>query len=167
MLFRRIVGAQGMTFGVMDGVITMLGVLAGLYVLGDKTVVIAGMLVAGFADSFANAAGIHVSQETEGEHTISEVRMSTIMAFLSTIFVTLFLVIPQLILDLYSALLTSIVIGFALIICMGYYVGKGLKKSDKKTERIILEYVLIALVVIGASYLIGLLVRAWFGVAHV
>ena len=69
MLFSRLLGAQGMTFGVMDGVITTLGVLAGLNVLGDRAIVIAGMLIAGFADSFANAAGIHVSQETEGEHS--------------------------------------------------------------------------------------------------
>jgi hypothetical protein len=166
-LFRKVVGAQGLTFGVMDGVITVLGVLTGLYVLGDRAVVIAGMLIAGLADSFANAAGIHVSQETEGEHGRGEVRMSTLMAFLSTFIVTLLLVLPHAFLSLYLAFLTSMILGLALIFGVGFFVGKRLRKGNKKTGKIMLEYFLIALVVIATSYLIALFVRSLIGVAYV
>ncbi len=167
MFFRRIIGAPGMTFGVMDGVITVLGVLAGLYILGDRTVVIAGMLIAGMADSLANAAGIHVSQETEGEHSRREVMMSTIMAFLSTFVVTLILVLPHAFLGLYAASLASMALGLTMILGTGFFVGKKLGKGSKKTGKIMLEYMVMALVVIGISSLIGLFVRDLLGVVYV
>lgn len=167
MLFSRILGAQGMTFGIMDGVITVLGVLAGLYALGDRTVLVAGMLIAGMADSLANAAGIHVSQETEGEHGRREVMMSTLMALLSTLSVTLILVLPHTLLGLCPASLASVLAGLALITVMGFFVGKRLGRGRLKTGGIILEYVLMALIVIGVSSLIGIAVRDLLGVAYV
>lgn len=155
-----------MTFGIMDGVITVLGVLAGLYALGDRTVLVAGMLIAGMADSLANAAGIHVSQETEGEHGRREVLMSTLMALLSTLAVTLILVLPHTLLGLYPASLASVLTGLALISGMGFFVGKRLGRGRLKTGGIMLEYVLMALLVIGISSLIGILVRDILGVAY-
>ncbi len=60
----ELLGSEGIAFGLMDGIITILGVLMGLIIVGDKEVLIIGTLAAGIADSFANAAGLHVSQES-------------------------------------------------------------------------------------------------------
>jgi len=54
-------GLQGFTFGMMDGIITALGILMGLSALENRSVVLIGVLVAGLADSFANAATILMS----------------------------------------------------------------------------------------------------------
>ncbi|MCD6445305.1 hypothetical protein J7L49_00770 [Candidatus Bathyarchaeota archaeon] len=66
-------GLQGLAFGMMDGIITALGVLMGLTPLNDKIILFIGIMVTGLADSFANAAGIHVSEEAETIHKRSEV----------------------------------------------------------------------------------------------
>jgi hypothetical protein len=166
MLFRKLAGSQGMTFGVMDGVITVLGVLAGLFVLGDKGVVIAGMLIAGMADSLANAVGIHVSQETEGAHSRKDIMMSTIMAFLSTFIVTLILVFPHGFFSLYQGTLVSIFLGLLLILGVGYFVAKRLEKDRRGTAILMIEYLGMALLVVGLSSVLGMVVRDLFGVVY-
>ena len=167
MLFKKIVGAQGLTFGVVDGVITVLGILAGLYVLGDRMAVVAGMLVAGLADSFANAVGIHISQETEGKHSSKEVMMSTSLAFLATFIVTLILVVPHFFMPLQNASFVSVALGLVFITGVGYFIGKRLEKGHLKTGKLIAEYLMMTILVIAASYIIVTLVRDIFGVVYV
>jgi hypothetical protein len=58
-------GFQGINFGVMDAVVTVLCVMIGLSLTNNKLVLLVGIFTAGMADSFANAAGMHVSQENE------------------------------------------------------------------------------------------------------
>lgn len=164
MIFRRVLGCQGMTFGIMDGVITVLGVMAGLFVLGDKAIIIAGMLVAGLADSLANAAGIHVSQETEGAHKRKEILMATFLAFLSTAAVTVVLTLPVILMPVQSAFFASIGIGILMIAWVGYYVSQGLEKDKKGSAKLIFEYIAIAIGVIVLSSLIGVAVKALLGV---
>jgi hypothetical protein len=59
------------------------------------------------------------------------------------------------------------ILGLAMIFGVGFFVGKRLRKGNKKTGKIMLEYFLIALVVIATAFLIALFVRSLFGVAHV
>ncbi|MGQ9468300.1 MAG: hypothetical protein ACUVTD_00475 [Nitrososphaerales archaeon] len=61
-------GFQGISFGIMDELITTVGVLTGLGITTDQPITILGIVLTGLANSFANAAGIHVSQETEIHH---------------------------------------------------------------------------------------------------
>ena len=155
-------GAQGMTFGAMDAIINVIGILIGLGVVGNKITVILGILVAGIANSFGNAAGFHVSEETEGIHTRKEVWLSTIQAFLGTFTVTFLLLIPPLILDLFTGIAVSITLGIGLLMSLGLYVSKRLKEKISPLH-LAFEYTLIGIAVIIVSYIIGLSVITFFG----
>lgn len=146
-------GAQGMTFGAMDAIINVIGILIGLGVVGNKLTVILGILIAGIANSFGNAAGFHVSEETEGIHTRKEVWKSTIQAFLGTFIVTFLLVIPPLILELFTGIVISVVIGMGLLMGLGCYVSKRVKNIGM--IHLASEYTLIGIAVIIVSYLLG------------
>jgi len=165
MILRRIKGCQGMTFGVMDGVITVIGVLVGLYVLGNPLLVIAGILIAGFAGSLANAAGIHVSQETEGKHPPEEVMTSTVLAFASTASVTIILVLPFFFLDMGLAVAVSVTMGLLFIAGVGVFVAGKLRKRGTEKAKLVAEYLLIVSMVIVLSYGFGLLVKNILGVS--
>ena len=165
MILRSLNGCQGLTFGVMDGVITVIGVLVGLYVLGNPLLVVAGILIAGFAGSLANAAGIHVSQETEGKHPPKEVMMSTVMAFSSTATVTVLLVLPFFFLDMGLAVAISVTMGLLFIAGVGFLVADKLHKIGAEKAKLVAEYLLIVLIVIALSYGFGLLIKNILGVA--
>jgi hypothetical protein len=148
-------GAQGMTFGIMDAIINVIGILIGLGVVGNKVTVILGILVAGLANSFGNAAGFHVSEETEGIHTRKEVWLSTLQAFVGTFSVTFLLLMPPLFLELFSGIMISVAIGIALLMGMGIFVGKRLKCNRKQMVNLAFEYTMTGILVIIASYLLG------------
>jgi hypothetical protein len=148
-------GSHGMTFGSMDAIINVVGILAGLGVVGNKAAVILGILIAGVANSFGNSAGFHVSEETEGIHSRKEVWSSSIHAFFSTFLVTLVLLVPPLILDLSAGILISIVMGIALLVGLGLFVGRRSGLNKNEMLKIITEYVTIGISVIVISYVLG------------
>jgi hypothetical protein len=156
-------GAQGMTFGVMDAIINVIGILIGLGVVGNKLTVILGILVAGLANSFGNAAGFHVSEETEGIHTRKEVWLSTLQAFAGTLIVTFILLVPPLILDLFTGITISVVMGITFLVSMGVFVGKRMKFKRGQILHLALEYTVIGIVVIIASYFLGYFVLGFLG----
>jgi len=117
-------GFQGISFGVMDAVVTVLGVMIGLSVTNNKLVLLIGILTAGVADSFANAAGMHVSQETEIHHGKSEVFKSTIYCFFATLITVLILSTPVVLFPLAYSIYVSIAIGLLLLVGLGYFVSK-------------------------------------------
>ncbi len=148
-------GAQGMTFGVMDAIINVIGILIGLGVVGNKATVILGILVAGLANSMGNAAGFHVSEETEGIHTRKEVWMSTFQAFIGTFSVTLLLLIPPFFMELFAGTIISLVMGISLLIGMGVFVGRRMKCNRKEIAHLAAEYTITGILVIIASYFLG------------
>ena len=147
-------GTQGMTFGAMDAIINVIGILIGLGVVGNKTTVILGLLVAGIANSFGNAAGFHVSEETEGIHTRKEVWMSTIQAFMGTFSVTFLLLIPPLFLELFTGIAISVIMGIGLLMGLGFYVSKRFKEKMSPLH-LAFEYTMIGIAVIIVSYILG------------
>ncbi len=148
-------GTQGMTFGVMDAIINVVGILIGLSVIGNKTTVILGIIVAGLANSFGNAAGFHVSEETEGIHTRREVWLSTTQAFAGTFLVTILLLLPPLFLDIFTGIVISVAMGISLLIGLGVFVGKRLNFERKQIFHLALEYLVIGIFVIIISYMLG------------
>ena len=147
-----------MTFGVMDAIINVVGILIGLGVVGNKVTVILGILVAGLANSMGNAAGFHVSEETEGIHSRREVWMSTAQAFVGTFSVTLLLLAPPFFLDLFTGTMISLVMGISLLLGMGVFVGKRMKCSRKEIVHLAIEYTITGILVIIASYFLGSIV---------
>jgi len=146
-------GFQGISFGVMDAVVTVLGVMIGLSVINNKLVLLIGILTAGVADSFANAAGMHVSQETEMHHGKREVFKSTIYCFFATLITVLVLSIPVLLLPLVYSIYISVGIGLMLLVGLGYFVSKVNNKF--KPYKLAVEYLIIGISVGAVCYIIG------------
>ena len=147
-------GFQGASFGVMDAIITVLGVMIGLSITtGEKNIIIIGILTAGIADAFANAAGMHVAQETETHHTQQEVWKSTIFCFIATAVTTLVLSAPIILLSHNHGLYASIAVGLLLLIGLGYFVSKVNTRFNP--VKLAVEYVIIGITVSGICYVIG------------
>jgi hypothetical protein len=157
MRFRRKAhGLQGMTFGMMDAIINVVGIIIGLGVIGNKLAVLVAILVAGIANSLGNAAGFHVSEESEGIHTRIDVWKSTVAAFLGTFFVTIILLLPLLFLDLGGAVFASVSIGIFLLLLLGFIVSRRGGYNARDTVKLMLEYLLMGIVVIIVAYYLGL-----------
>lgn len=155
MASKRIHGLQGMTFGSMDAIITVIGVVVGLGVIGNRTAVFVGILVAGIANSFGNAWGFHISEETENIHTQREVWVSTVLSFTGTLVSTLILLIPVLLLPLGQAILASVLIGVVMITIIGLGVGRIRGLEGFGCCKLVVEYVSISLLVIAIAYVLG------------
>lgn len=148
-------GRQGAVFGFMEGVVMLMGVLIGLATTGDKRIAVLGVLAAGVADAFANSAGFHVSQESEGIYTQKSITMSTIWCFFATVCSSIVIVIPLILLPLNYAIVVSFVIAITTLIFIALYVGKYHRVSGMK---LIVEYVLIGVVAALATHYIGKLI---------
>ena len=144
-----------MTFGSMDAIITVLGIIVGLGVIGNRSAVFIGVLVAGIANSFGNAWGFHISEETENVHSRREVWMSTIMSFFGTLVSTLILLIPVLIFPLSTAIAASVAVGVAMIAMIGVFVSRIQGIGPHGCCKLVLEYVGISMLVIVIAYYLG------------
>jgi VIT1/CCC1 family predicted Fe2+/Mn2+ transporter len=118
-----------------------------------KIAVIGGILTIAIADSFSDAIGIHVSEESECKHTSKEIWQSTIATFISKFFFAISFIIPVLYFkDLSTAIFVSIVWGLMLLSVLTYFISKG---QNKKPWRAIGEHVIIAIVVIILTHYTG------------
>ena len=152
---KRVHGLQGMTFGAMDAIIMVIGVIVGLGVIGNRSAVFVGVLVAGIANSFGNAWGFHISEETENMHSRREVWISTMLSFSGTLLTTLVLLLPVLLLPLSLAIAASVATGIALIVLIGLLVGRIQRLDMGGCCRLVLEYVSISILVIAVAYYLG------------
>ena len=146
-------GIQGLTFGIMDGVITCLGVIMGLSAAGSKVFLLLAVLSVGLADAMADAAAFHVGQETEKNHKKKEVRKATVLTFIGVFGGFLLLGIPILFLELFQAILVSGVAGMAILAVLGYWVAA--LNPDHHRGRLMWEYVAMGLFVAIVSFLVG------------
>jgi len=140
---------KGLGFGLTSGIITTLGLIIGLiYSTHSKLVVLTGILTIAIADSFSDALGIHISEESGNKRiTKKEIWESTLATFFSISFI-----FPFLIFSLINAMILSIIWGMFLIILFSYYISKIQEANPWKA---ILEHVLITIFVIFATYFIG------------
>lgn len=151
----------GFCFGLVSGIITTLGLLIGLSAgTGSKLVVIGGILTIAIADSFSDALGIHVSEESEGKHTEREVWESTLTTLLSKFFFALTFLVPVLLLDLPTAVLVSVVWGLAALAALSYFLALEQKQS---AWRVVAEHVSVAILVICLANLVGSWIAGAFG----
>lgn len=150
----------GVSFGLTSGIITTLGLMVGLaFGTGSRAVVIGGILTIAVADAFSDSLGIHMSEESEGEHTHKEVWQSTIATFISKlIFATTFL-IPVLTLELNTAIIVSIIWGLSALSVLSYYVAKN---EGENPSKVVGEHLMIAVLVVIATFLVGEWISATF-----
>ena len=149
----------GFSFGITSGIITTLGLMVGLNSgTHSKLVVLGGILTIAIADAMSDALGIHISEESEGQHSHKEVWQSTRSTFFTKFIFALTFVIPVLLFDLSTAVIVAIFWGLLCLSILSYYIAK---KGEK--IKVILEHLLIAVIVILATHLVGKGIRGLFG----
>lgn len=143
----------GISFGLTSAVITTLGLMVGLHSgTGSKLVVIGGVFTIAIADAFSDALGIHVSEESENIHTVTQIWVATIATFTAKFIFALTFVVPILLLPLLKAIIVSLVWGLSILTVLSYYMAKTKGERPWKTVG---EHVLIAIVVISITHWVG------------
>ncbi|MFH1255920.1 MAG: VIT1/CCC1 transporter family protein [Candidatus Diapherotrites archaeon] len=152
----------GFSFGLTSGIITTLGLIVGLHSgTHSEGAVLGGILVIAVADAFSDALGIHVSQESENQHTAKEVWLSTIYTFLSKFIVALTFAVPILFFkDLNTAIIVSVLWGLSLLGLFSFLMARQRKENPWGAAA---EHLVIAFAVIIATHFIGDFVGAAFG----
>ncbi|MCJ7450639.1 MAG: hypothetical protein MUP58_02760 [Candidatus Nanohaloarchaeota archaeon QJJ-9] len=144
---------KGFSFGLTSGIITTLGLIVGLESgTNSRLAVVGGILTIALADSLSDALGIHVSEESEGDHSNREVWISTFTTFFSKFLFALSFAVPILLLPLTKAVYVSVGWGLIALILLNYWVGSVGNNSRLK---VILEHLTIAIVVVIASHFVG------------
>lgn len=151
----------GLSFGLVSGVITSLGLVVGLASgTESRLAVIGGIVTIAIADSFSDALGIHVSEEAEGVHTKSEIWMATVATFLSKFVTSASFLAPILLLELQSAVWVSVAWGLAAVAGLSWVIAR---RESMSPWGAILEHVSVAVVVIVVTGLLGRWVSVTFG----
>lgn len=145
---------KGFSFGLTSGIITTLGMIVGLHSsTHSQLVVIGGILAIAVADAFSDALGIHISEESEDQHSEKEIWESTFSTFFSKFFFALTFIIPVLFLELNTAIIVSVVWGLSLIALFSYYMAK--KQEKIEPYKVVLEHLFIALLVVAITHQVG------------
>lgn len=132
-------GFQGIAFGLMDGLITMLGIIMGISTAtqSSKMVIIAG-IVGGVANGFANSIGLYASELAErGQqiqdkkrgfethvHTMSEIVIASVLAFIACIFALVIPITPFFFINISSSIALAFALSLTLLFLLGYEVGR-------------------------------------------
>jgi predicted membrane protein (TIGR00267 family) len=155
-------GFQGVAFGTMDGLITILGVVIGIASATQNSgVVVLSGLVAGLANAFGNSFGFYASelaeraehiQENQHVSSMAETRRSTLLAFAYSLASTLVIVVPFVIFRLTYAMIVSLILALALLFALGAVVGKFSHASPWKFG---IRYVLLGLAGAALSFVVG------------
>jgi len=151
----------GFSFGLTSGIITTLGLMIGLYSgTHSKLAVLGGILTIAIADAISDALGIHISEESENKHTAKEIWESTISTFFSKFIFASTFIIPVLLFELSTAIVVSVIWGLSLLGILSFSIAKKQKGNPWKA---VAEHLIIAVVVIVATYYVGDWIGATFG----
>ncbi|OIO22111.1 hypothetical protein AUJ17_00705 [Candidatus Micrarchaeota archaeon CG1_02_47_40] len=154
------------SFGLTSGVITALGMLVGLYsATSSRLAVVAGIIIMAIADGLADAAGMHLAEESEMEngkakHTHNEVWVSTIFTFIAVGGSIITFAVPVLLLPLEEAIAVGILWGVLILVLFNYYSARMKREEPLKP---IIEHLLLAAFVIIVSYFAGIFVGNLLG----
>jgi vacuolar iron transporter family protein len=152
----------GFSFGLPSGIVTTLGLMVGLNsITQSRLVVIGGILTIALADSFSDAMGMHFSQESDEKLTHRDVWKSTMFTLISKFIFSSIFIIPVLILDLYIAVIISVIIGLYFIFLISLIIAR--ERNDNPI-RVITEHILITLFVISLTHFIGKFISNIFGI---
>ncbi|MCK5533580.1 hypothetical protein KAI68_00585 [bacterium] len=147
----------GLSFGLSSGVITTLGLIIGLHAsTNSKSVVMGAIIIMAISDAFSDAMGIHFSEESENKHCEKEIWEATVATFFCKFIFAMSFIIPVLFLNLFSAIVASIIWGIFLLIVFSSYLAREQKISPKG---VIIEHLMIVLIVIILTHNIGV----WVG----
>jgi VIT1/CCC1 family predicted Fe2+/Mn2+ transporter len=150
----------GVFFGATSGVITTVGLIAGLYAGTDSVVaVLGGILVIAVADAMSDALGIHLAQEADPDSTNEHIWSATISTFVTKFVVAITFAVPLLWLPLDTAVIVSMCWGLLVIAVLSIALARAQQNSALP---VVLEHLGIAIAVIVISHYIGVWVHAAF-----
>lgn len=151
----------GFSFGLTSGIITTLGLMVGLFSGTHlKLAVLGGILTIAIADSFSDAMGIHISEESENVHTTKEIWESTITTFTSKFLFALTFILPVLLFEeLSTAVIVSVIWGLSLLCILSFYIAK---QQKIKAWQPVVEHLGIAVIVIVITYYVGCWISSTF-----
>jgi vacuolar iron transporter family protein len=151
----------GLSFGLTSGTITTLGLIVGLDAsTHSQLAVIGGILTIAIADSFSDALGVHVSQESQNQHSAKSIWESTIATFLSKLIFASTFIVPILLLELSTAIIMDIVWGFLILGIFSFLIAKQNKENPKQ---VIMEHLTIGAIVVLITYFVGNWISSFFG----
>jgi len=143
----------GLSFGLTSGIITTLGLMVGLHAgTHSKAAVAGGILTIAIADAFSDALGIHVSQESQNQHSQRHIWEATLATFFSKVVFALTFILPVIYFPLFQAIIVSLIWGLSLLSIFNYLMAKQQKVDPWK---VVLEHLTIALIVIVIAHFIG------------
>ena len=151
----------GFSFGLTSAIITTLGLMVGLSSgTHSKLAVIGGILTIAIADSFSDAMGIHISEESENIHTTKEIWTATLATFSSKFVFALTFIVPVLLFnDLSTAVFVSVIWGLSLLSVLSFIMAK---QQETKPWRPVLEHLSIAVIVVVITYYVGCWISTTF-----
>ena len=152
---------SGIGFGLTSGILATLGMAIGLSSSGtnSRQVVISGILLLAVTETLADALAMHISVESESEHSPAEIWVTTISTMLSKILVALTFLIPVILLPLDQAMVANIVWGVLLLTLFSYYIGRV---GGENPWGVVLEHLVIAGVIIIMTYFLGIWLESKF-----
>ena len=151
--FRNDGARTGLFFGATSGVITTIGLIAGLHAgTNSVTAVLGGIFVIAVADALSDALGIHLAEESDPNATQRHIWAATITTFLTKFLFAITFAVPVLLLPLRPAVIASVVWGIAVIAVLSLFIAKAQKSSPLA---IVGEHVGIAILVVVVSHYIG------------
>ena len=146
-------GLQGATFGIMEGLVMVMGILFGLGFSGvEKSAIVLLILLTAFADGVANTSAFYVSEETETFHSRKEILKSAFFTFIGTTIAFSIPIIPIILLPLFEAIIAGTVVASIMLIFLGYFVGKVANRNWKKLS---IKYLVVGLIAAAVTYVAG------------
>jgi len=136
----------------------MVGLTSGSH---SDLVVIGGILTMAVADAFSDSLGIHVSEEAEIDISQAQIWGATISTFITKFIFTSIFVVPVLLIPLEVAIVVNVALGLFLLSVFSYYLGR--LEKNVPSWKVVTEHLFIALLVIGATYLVGTWAKDVFG----
>jgi VIT1/CCC1 family predicted Fe2+/Mn2+ transporter len=145
---------MGLSFGLTSGVITTLGLIVGLHAgTHSRAAVLGGILTIAIADSFSDALGIHLAEESKGMAPVLHIWESTVATLLSKFIVAATFAVPLLLFELRTSVLVSLLWGIAILTTISFFTAR---MQHIRAWKVIGEHLLIAFSVITVSYYVGL-----------
>jgi VIT1/CCC1 family predicted Fe2+/Mn2+ transporter len=159
-LFRNKGARTGVFFGATSGVITTVGLIAGLHAGTESVVaVLGGIFVIAVADAMSDALGIHLAEEANPDSTSEHIWAATVSTFYTKFIVALSFAVPILWLPLDTAVVVSMAWGLIVIGLLSYFLARAQQNSALP---VVLEHLGIAIAVILISHYIGVWVNSAF-----
>ncbi len=151
----------GFGFGVTSGIITTLGLIVGLQAgTHSRSVVIGGILTIAIADTFSDALGVHVSEESVEKRPEKDVWLSTFSTFITKFIFAMTFIAPVLLFELPTAVIISVIWGLSILAISGLYIAKI---QEAKPWKVIVKHLLVAVIVIVATQFTGNWIERTFG----